>query len=85
MRVISGPDKWTKQVTCKARGCGSVLELEAADVKPGAFGANYGGDSPELKFYVECPSCAHPVFIDTSDLPRAVYDAGIAWWRGRKP
>ena len=80
VRVLSGPTEWTRRIQC---GCGSELEIEASDVKPGAFGANYGGDHPELGFYIECPSCAQNYRIAAADLPRAVYAAGIEWWKGR--
>ncbi len=81
MKVLEGPAQWTMQVTCRQRHCGTKLEIEATDVKWGSFGVNWGGDSPELGFYVECPSCAHPIRIDESDIPRTVYDKGAAWFQ----
>lgn len=41
----------------ECRDCGSKLIAEADDVKVGYFGANYGGDSPERQYYVQCPIC----------------------------
>lgn len=80
MKVLSGPIEWTRRIKC---GCGSELEIEASDVKPGAFGPNYGGDHPELRFYVECPSCGGYLFVAAHELPRTVYAAGLEWWGSR--
>jgi DNA-directed RNA polymerase subunit RPC12/RpoP len=41
----------------ECRGCKSQLVAEIGDVKVGYFGANYGGDSPEREYYVDCPVC----------------------------
>lgn len=41
----------------ECRGCRSRLAAEIGDVKVGYFGANYGGDTPERRYYVECPVC----------------------------
>lgn len=84
MKILEGPAQWTMQVACRQRHCGTKLEIEASDVQWGAFGANYGGESAELRFYVSCPSCGHEIFLQESDVPRVVYDNGLrAWNRGR--
>ncbi len=41
----------------QCRSCTSRLVAEIDDVKVGYFGANYGGDTPDREYYVECPVC----------------------------
>lgn len=41
----------------ECRCCHSRLAAEASDVKVGYFGANYGGDTPERGYYVDCVVC----------------------------
>lgn len=48
--------------------CKSKLIAEADDVKVGYFGANYGGDSPERKYYVECAVCGTIRILKISEI-----------------
>ena len=41
----------------ECRGCKSRLVAEMDDVQVGYFGANYGGDTPDREYYVECSVC----------------------------
>lgn len=83
MEIIKGPAHWSKQVTCRSQHCGTELKIEVADVKWRSFGANWGGDNPELGFYVICPSCKHAIKLNENDLPQTVLDAGSTWWNNR--
>ncbi len=42
------------------------------DVRKGSFGANYGGESPETKYYVECPQCGEKNFLPSRKLNSTV-------------
>jgi len=55
LKVIAGPVEWSGMLQCRA--CPAILEIHTDDVRIGFFGANYGGDSPEQKFFVECIVC----------------------------
>ena len=41
----------------ECRSCHTKVEAGVDDVECAYFGANYGGDSPELGYYVVCPVC----------------------------
>ena len=64
---------WTYVFTCRL--CKSELEAEAADVKQGYFGANYGGDVPQRRFYVDCAVCGDTHQIHDSIVPPDVQEA----------
>jgi len=72
LKVVSGPTEWHHQLRCI--GCGAVLEVESADVHIGRFGANYGGDTPEERFYVECIVCGTECVLQ-SVPPRIAQEA----------
>lgn len=71
MRVINEGPKWS--YTCSCRGCQSVLQADAGDIRVGWFGANYGGESPDEHFYLVCPVCGTQNLLPRSTaMPPAV-------------
>ena len=61
---------WQWRFTCQQ--CRSTLEAEASDICRGFFGANYGGDRPEPRYYVICPVCGEKNFVPDSHVPTVV-------------
>ena len=62
----------------KCRECKSTLEADIDDVQVGYFGANYGGDTPDREYYVECPVCGDERILKDSEVTgkvRRVADA----------
>lgn len=53
----------------ECRDCGSSLRASASDLKTGMFGANYGGETPNREFYVECPVCGAHRVVDRKLVP----------------
>jgi hypothetical protein len=41
----------------ECRSCHTKIEAGIDDIECAYFGANYGGDSPQLDYYVTCPVC----------------------------
>lgn len=70
MKIIKAPGPWSYEYTCV--GCNADLEVEPSDVKQGRFGACYGGDIGDLRFYVECPVCQVAHCIDDSKIRQDV-------------
>ena len=50
------------------RVCKSQLVAEIGDVKVGYFGANYGGDTPDREYYVDCPVCGTHRILKYNEL-----------------
>jgi hypothetical protein len=72
VKVLSGPTKWTGTYRCQ---CGAELQVEEEDVSLAYFGANYGGDTPQLGAYYECCVCGRDNEID---VPPRVWKAAQA-------
>lgn len=54
MKIVDGKP-FEYQFACRA--CKSELIAEADDIQIGYFGPNYGGETPERRYYVTCPVC----------------------------
>lgn len=52
--------------------CLSHLEASPTDVEYAWFGANWGGESPEKRFYVSCPICGENNFVPNDKLTNAI-------------
>jgi hypothetical protein len=58
----------------ECRACGSKLEAEAADVKVGYFGPNWGGETPERLYYVSCVVCGTDRTLPCGKVPPLVQE-----------
>lgn len=66
MRVLQ-PGTWTMRGGCSM--CGSVLEIEAGDVRYGDASRDGEGDD---RFYVDCPECGTHIVLDGRRIPDGV-------------
>ena len=67
MKVIKRAEAtFSKQFDC--HNCGSTLEADETDVKRGDFSCGWGGDRPELRYYLECPVCQSHIKLNNSEL-----------------
>lgn len=48
--------------------CSSTIEIACEDVLVGWFGANYGGETPDKKYYVCCPVCEKSRLLKYNEL-----------------
>lgn len=58
----------------RCSNCRSQIEAEPQDVKKGSKGANYGGDHPEVMYYVACPKCGEVKEVPNSKLTSHIED-----------
>ena len=69
MKILKGPDPWTKVLTCAYQGCETKVEIEASDVLYGFLDHDYT-ELGDPSFYVECPTCGETIVIE--ELPKIV-------------
>lgn len=60
-------------------GCHSDVVAGVADVRYAWFGANYGGDRPEKRYFVPCPSCGHDNMLPYAKVTDLVVSTATAW------
>lgn len=61
---------------CKC--CQSKLIADSNDVHIGSFGASYGGESGERRYYVVCPVCETNNLLEDADVPPKVQNIARA-------
>lgn len=67
MKIISGPKKWSMEISCNH--CETLLEIEAEDVKAGYRHGAYC-EQGEWTYFVICPVCEEEIECDFSILPK---------------
>lgn len=63
MKIIKGPNPWSRQLTCTRKDCGTIIEINVSDIKTGYFGGDYIEPGVK-KYYVECPTCGKALVLD---------------------